>query len=58
MNIIGDDEGFGQANGYSAAKMIAALQGQSIDFVYGMDDAILTGGIKALEEAGMVMGKT
>jgi ribose transport system substrate-binding protein len=59
LTIIGDvDEGFGQANGYKgAAKMIAALQGQSIDFVYGMDDAILTGGIKALEEAGMVMGK-
>ena len=59
LEIIGDvDEGFGQANGYKgAAKMIAALQGQSIDFVYGMDDAILTGGIKALEEAGLVMGK-
>ena len=59
LKIIGDvDEGFGQANGYKgAAKMIAALQGQSIDFVYGMDDAILTGGSKALEEAGMVMGE-
>ena len=59
LKIIGDvDEGFGQANVYKgAAKMIAALQGQSIDFVYGMDDAILTGGIKALEEAGMVMGE-
>jgi ribose transport system substrate-binding protein len=59
LEIIGDvDEGFGQSNGYKgAAKMIAALQGQSIDFVYGMDDAILTGGIKALEEAGLVMGK-
>ena len=59
LKIIGDvDEGFGQANGYKgAAKMIAALQGQSIDFVYGMDDAMLTGGIKALEEAGMVMGE-
>ena len=56
--IIGDvDEGFGQANGYKgAAKMIASLQGQSIDFVYGMDDAILTGGINALEEAGFKMG--
>lgn len=58
LKVIGDvDEGFGQANGYKgAAKMIAALQGQSIDFVYGMDDAILTGGIKALEEAGFKMG--
>lgn len=51
------DEGFGQANGYKgAAKMIASLQGQKIDFVYGMDDAILTGGIKAFEEAGFKMG--
>lgn len=51
------DEGFGQANGYKgAAKMIASLQGQQIDFVYGMDDAILTGGIKAFEEAGFTMG--
>jgi len=58
LTVIGDvDEGFGQANGYKgAAKMIAALQGQSIDFVYGMDDAILTGGIKAIEEAGLTMG--
>ncbi len=54
LNIIGDvDEGFGQANGYKgAAKAIAALRDEGIDFVYGMDDAILTGGIKALEEAG------
>jgi ribose transport system substrate-binding protein len=59
LTVIGDvDEGFGQANGYKgAAKMIAKLQGQSIDFVYGMDDAILTGGIKAMEEAGMKMGE-
>ena len=59
LTIVGDvDEGFGQANGYKgAAKMIAALQGTSIDFVYGMDDAILTGGIKALEEAGFTMGE-
>lgn len=52
------DEGFGQANGYKgAAKLIAALQGQKIDFVYGMDDAILTGGIRAFEEAGFKMGE-
>ena len=59
LNIIGDvDEGFGQANGYSgAAKAIAALRDEGIHFVYGMDDAILTGGIKALEEAGYVMGE-
>ncbi len=59
LNIIGDvDEGFGQANGYSgAAKAIAALRDEGIHFVYGMDDAILTGGIKAFEEAGYVMGE-
>ena len=58
LNIIGDvDEGFGQANGYKgAAKLIASVKDQGIHFVYGMDDAILTGGIKALEEAGYAMG--
>ncbi|MCE2523867.1 MAG: substrate-binding domain-containing protein [Rhodobacteraceae bacterium] len=58
LNIIGDvGEGFGQANGYKgAAKMIAKLKDQGIHFVYGMDDAILTGGIGALEEAGYAMG--
>jgi ribose transport system substrate-binding protein len=58
LNIIGDvDEGFGPANGYKgAAKLIAKVKDQGIDFVYGMDDAILTGGIKALEEAGYKLG--
>jgi len=58
LTIIGDvDEGFGQSNGYKgAAKLIAKVKDQGIDFVYGMDDAILTGGIKALEEAGYKMG--
>ncbi|MEH6727157.1 MAG: sugar ABC transporter substrate-binding protein [Hyphomicrobiales bacterium] len=58
LTIIGDvDEGFGQANGYKgAAKLIASVKDQGIDFVYGMDDAILTGGINALEEAGYEMG--
>lgn len=59
LKIIGDvDEGFGQSNGYKgAAKLIAKVKNQGIDFVYGMDDAILTGGIKALEEAGYKLGK-
>jgi ribose transport system substrate-binding protein len=59
LNLIGEvDEGFGQANGYKgAAKLVAKLKDQGSDFVYGMDDAILTGGIKALEEAGYAMGK-
>src|SRR6056300_96958 len=59
LNLIGDiGEGFGQANGYKgAAKMIAKLKDEGIHFVYGMDDAILTGGIKALEEAGYKMGE-
>jgi len=59
LTIIGDvDEGFGQANGYKgAAKLIAKVKEQGIHFVYGMDDAILTGGLKALEEAGYKMGE-
>ncbi len=59
LTVIGDvDEGFGQSNGYKgAAKLIAKVKDQGIDFVYGMDDAILTGGIKALEEAGYTMGE-
>jgi ribose transport system substrate-binding protein len=59
LTVIGDvDEGFGQSNGYKgAAKLIAKVKDQGIDFVYGMDDAILTGGIKALEEAGYKMGE-
>ena len=59
LTIIGDvGEGFGQANGYKgAAKLIAKLRDQGIHFVYGMDDAILTGGIGALEEAGYKMGE-
>lgn len=59
LTIIGDvGEGFGQANGYKgAAKLVAKLRDQGIHFVYGMDDAILTGGIGALEEAGYTMGE-
>ena len=54
FNLIGEsDEGFGQANGYKgAAKLIAKLRDQGIDYIYGMDDAILTGALKAFEEAG------
>ena len=59
LTIIGDvGEGFGQANGYKgAAKLIARHKDDGVHFVYGMDDAILTGGIKALEEAGYAMGE-
>lgn len=59
LNIIGDiGEGFGQANGYKgAAKLIAAHRDEGIHFVYGMDDAILTGGLQAFEEGGYVMGQ-
>lgn len=59
LKLIGEvDEGFGQSNGYKgAAKTIAKLKSQGIDYVYGMDDAILTGAIKAFEEAGYGMGK-
>lgn len=59
LTLIGEvDEGFGQSNGYKgAAKTIAKLKSKGIDYVYGMDDAILTGAIKAFEEAGYKMGK-
>lgn len=59
LNLVGEvDEGFGQSNGYKgAAKMIAKLKAKGIDYVYGMDDAILTGAIKAFEEGGYKMGK-
>ena len=59
LTLIGEvDEGFGQANGYKgAAKVIAKLRNEGIDYVYGMDDAILTGALKAFEEAGYEMGE-
>jgi ribose transport system substrate-binding protein len=59
LKLVGEvDEGFGQSNGYKgAAKTIAKLKAQGIDYVYGMDDAILTGAIKAFEEADYRMGK-
>jgi ribose transport system substrate-binding protein len=59
LQLVGEvDEGFGQSNGYKgAAKMIAKLKAKGIDYVYGMDDAILTGAIKAFEEGGYKMGK-
>ena len=59
LKVIGDiGEGFGQANGYKgAAKLIAAHRDEGIHFVYGMDDAILTGGLQAFEEADYVMGE-
>jgi ribose transport system substrate-binding protein len=59
LTLIGEsDEGFGQANGYKgAAKLIAKLRDQGIDYIYGMDDAILTGALKAFEEAGYALGQ-
>ncbi len=59
FNLIGEsDEGFGQANGYKgAAKLIAKLRDKGIDYIYGMDDAILTGALKAFEEAGYALGE-
>jgi ribose transport system substrate-binding protein len=59
LTLIGEvDEGFGQANGYKgAAKLIAKLRNKNIDYVYGMDDAILTGAIKAFEESEYKMGE-
>ena len=59
LTLIGEsDEGFGQANGYKgAAKLIAKLRDKGIDYIYGMDDAILTGALKAFEEAGYALGE-
>jgi ribose transport system substrate-binding protein len=55
--IAESNEGFGSQNGYNgAAALIAQLQDEEIDFIYGMDDAILQGAIQALEEAGFTVG--
>ncbi len=58
ITVIGEsNEGFGSQNGYNgAAALIAQVQDEGIDFIYGMDDAILQGAIQALEEAGFTMG--
>ena len=59
LNVISDvGVGFGRLNGYEGAlDLIGDIGSQSIDFVFGMDDAILTGGIKAFEDAGKIMGE-
>ncbi len=50
--------GFGQEDGYTrTAALIPQIRDQGIDFVYGMDDALLRGAIKALEEAGFTVGQ-
>ena len=50
--------GFGKLKGYEGAlEVIGSLGDQNIDFIYGMDDSILAGGIKAFEDAGKIMGK-
>jgi len=55
--IAESNEGFGSQNGYNgAAALLAQLQDEEIDFIYGMDDAILQGAIQALEEAGYTVG--
>ena len=55
--VAESNEGFGSQNGYNgAAALIAQLQDEEIDFIYGMDDAILQGAIQALEEAGFTVG--
>ncbi len=55
--IAESNEGFGSQNGYNgAAALLAQLQDEEIDFIYGMDDAILQGAIQALEEAGFTVG--
>ncbi len=58
IEFIGEsNEGFGSQNGYNgAAALVAQVQDQGIDMIYGMDDAILQGAIQALEEAGYTVG--
>jgi len=55
--IAESNEGFGSQNGYNGtAALLAQLQDEEINFIYGMDDAILQGAIQALEEAGYTVG--
>lgn len=59
VQVLGSsDEGFGAANGYTGmSKLIAQYKGTGIDLVYAMDDQILQGAVKALQEAGYTMNK-
>lgn len=59
MQLIGvSDEGFGAANGYTGmSKLIAQYRATGIDLVYAMDDQILQGAVKALQEAGYAFNK-
>ena len=59
LKIISDAEvGFGRLNGYEGTlELIGAMGDQSIDFVFGMDDSILTGALKAFEDAGKIIGQ-
>lgn len=59
IQLIGEtNPGFGAENGYTGmAALIGQIQDLGIDFVYGMDDALLQGGIKALEQSGYIVGK-
>ena len=59
INVLGvSDEGFGAANGYTGvAKLIAKFKDTGIDLVFAMDDQILQGAVKALEEAGYTPGE-
>jgi ribose transport system substrate-binding protein len=58
LELIGEStEGFGSQNGFTGMQNIISQVGaENIDFVYGMDDAILQGAIQALEEAGLTVG--
>jgi len=59
IQVVGEaNAGFGAENGHqSVAQLIPTTRGQGIHFVYGMDDALLQGAIKALEEAGFTVGE-
>lgn len=59
LKIVNDVEvGFGRLNGYEGTlELIGNIKDMNIDFVFGMDDSILTGALKAFEDAGKIIGK-
>jgi ABC-type sugar transport system substrate-binding protein len=59
LNILAEQNaGFGETDGYKiGSQMIAANKSKGIDFFYAENDALATGVIQALKEAGFQPGK-
>jgi ribose transport system substrate-binding protein len=59
LNVLSSQNaGFGETDGYKiGAQMVAATKSKGIDFVYAENDALATGIIQALREAGLTPGK-